>query len=67
MLSLSYLTVLAYISDASLLAMAINGTWNKRCGPGGSTRHLHQPFLGGPIQTTRLRRFVIGTPRNIWG
>ena len=22
-------------------AMAINGSWNKRCGPGGSARRLH--------------------------
>ncbi len=23
--------------------MAINGAWNKRCGPGGSARRLHHP------------------------
>ena len=25
-----------------LPTMAINGAWNKRCGPGGGTRRLHQ-------------------------
>jgi hypothetical protein len=32
----------AYITDAGLPAMAINGAWNKRSGPGGSARRLHQ-------------------------
>ncbi len=26
---------------AFMHTMAINGLWNKRCGPGGGTRHLH--------------------------
>ncbi len=43
---------------AGLPAMAINGAWNNRCGPGGSTRRLHQ-ILGGLIQTARLCRYVI--------
>ena len=30
-----------YIAPASSLAMAINGAWNKRSGPGGSARRLH--------------------------
>ena len=38
-----------YINLVSLLTMAINGAWNKRCGPGGSTRRLHH-ILGGLIQ-----------------
>ncbi len=48
MSSLSYLGAIAYIGWAGLPAMVINGTWNKRCGPGGSTRHLHQNYSGWP-------------------
>ncbi len=48
----------AYIRYASLLAMAINGAWNKRCGPGGGTRRLHHTpdsfgDHGGEIGSTR--------------
>ena len=44
---------------AGLPAMAINGTWNKRCGPGGSTRRLHQTpcktkAFGGETASTRV-------------
>src|SRR5215469_9158748 len=31
-----------YISIVGQPTMAINGLWNKRCGPGGGTRRLHQ-------------------------
>ena len=38
--------------------MAINGAWNNRCGPGGSTRRLHHhrrcDFMGGEIGSTRV-------------
>jgi len=37
----------AYIYRVGQPTMAIHGLWNKRCGPGGSTRRLHQ-FLAGP-------------------
>ena len=38
----------SYISIVGQPTMAINGLWNKRCGPGGGTRRLHQfpPVLG---------------------
>ena len=32
----------AYISSVGQPTMAINGAWNRRSGPGGSTRRLHQ-------------------------
>ncbi len=32
----------SYLSDVRLRTMVINGAWNKRCGPGGSARRLHQ-------------------------
>src|SRR6201996_3717939 len=32
----------SYISIVGLPTMAIHGLWNKRCGPGGGTRRLHQ-------------------------
>src|SRR5262249_39713120 len=31
-----------YIEEVGQPTMAINGAWNKRCGPGGGTRRLHQ-------------------------
>jgi len=31
-----------YNESAGIPAMMINGFWNKRCGPGGGTRRLHQ-------------------------
>jgi hypothetical protein len=42
--------------------MVINGTWNNRCGPGGSTRRLHQiqsfrqeiRIFGGETASTRV-------------
>ena len=43
-----------------LPTMAINGLRNKRCGPGGGTRRLHQPrrlpsaVLGGETGSTRV-------------
>jgi hypothetical protein len=33
---------ITYTGIADLSAMVINGSWNKRSGPGGSTRRLHQ-------------------------
>ena len=33
---------MAYMSGVGQPTMAINDAWNKRCGPGGSTRRLHQ-------------------------
>ena len=49
----------AYIRIAGHLpAMAINGAWNKRCGPGGSARRLHQTpdgqGYGGDTGSTRV-------------
>ena len=41
-----------YIAPASSLAMAINGAWNKRSGPGGSARRLHH--CGGDTGSTRV-------------
>ena len=41
--------------------MVINGAWNKRCGPGGGTRRIHQISgrmsgrgYGGEIGSTRV-------------
>ena len=36
---------LAYMSPVTSVTMAINGVWNKRCGPGGGTRRLHHSPL----------------------
>lgn len=44
--------------------MAINGLWNRRCGPGGGTRRLHQSFCyiknfgGDEIGSTRVVKTV---------
>src|SRR5882757_1531662 len=38
-----------YILAVGQPTMAINGLWNKRCGPGGGTRRLHQ-FAGSGIR-----------------
>ncbi len=50
-----------YIESVGQPTMAINGAWNKRCGPGGSTRRLHQfspagraGSLGGEPGSTRV-------------
>ena len=36
--------------------MVINILWNKLCGPGGGTRHLHQRIMkiGGEIGSTQV-------------
>ena len=34
------------MASAGLPAMAINGAWNNRCGPGGSARRLHHSSQG---------------------
>ena len=36
-----------YFGEAGLPAMAINGPCNKRLGPGGGTRRLHQSSPNG--------------------
>jgi len=40
------------------VTMAINGVWNKRCGPGGGTRRLHHSPrpVGGPKGAKQARR-----------
>ena len=53
-----------YIPCAGLPAMAINALWNKRSGPGGSARRLHQfpvspatitgNLIGGETGSTRV-------------
>src|SRR5258706_10935923 len=69
-----------YIERVGQPTMAINGAWNKRCGPGGSTRRLHQfnpaqpaGSLGGEPGSTRVVKVlpfarhgtaVIGPPRS---
>ncbi len=32
--------------------MTINGSWNKRCGPGGGTRRLHHFIYGDETGST---------------
>ena len=54
-----------YIAHASSLAMAINGAWNKRSGPGGSARRLHHlpdGHYGGDTGSTRVvkARLLLG-------
>jgi hypothetical protein len=49
----------SYISIVGQPTMAINGLWNKRCGPGGGTRRLHQSRIepaayGGETGSTRV-------------
>ena len=51
---------LAYMNRVTSVTMAINGVWNKRCGPGGGTRRLHHltrpvswPAEGGETGSTR--------------
>jgi len=49
----------AYICPVTSVTMAINTARNKRCGPGGGTRRLHQsPALsaadGGETGSTRV-------------
>ena len=61
---------IVYMEGAGLPDMAINGAWNKRCGPGGGTRRLHQIFrrtcpgegFGGEIGSTRVVKthFLLG-------
>jgi len=43
---------------AGLPAMAINGVWNKRCGPGGSARRLHHPSSDRRVPPERGARRV---------
>ena len=52
-----------YISRAGSLAMAINGAWNKRSGPGGSARRLHHlgksAKHGGDTGSTRAVKMYL--------
>ena len=53
----------AYIGSAGSLAMAINGAWNKRSGPGGSARRLHHlgksAKHGGDTGSTRAVKMYL--------
>jgi len=57
-MALVILCGMAYLSLAVTTAMVINGSWNKRCGPGGSARRLHHPLQGGYGGDTGSTRVV---------
>ena len=54
---LAFRRAIGYIGWAVTTAMVINGSWNKRCGPGGSARRLHQfrPMASGDMGATQAR------------
>lgn len=41
-----YSVIFIILTNVRLLTMVINDIWNKRSGPGGGTRRLHQDLWG---------------------